>query len=126
MAKKKRTRKASDRDVHSNFWGMVQIVLITAINKGQLPAAGLTIVAIVLAVKIPPQEIGKIVSQLFDMVVLGNFVGYILFLMTLLLWYLHNKRERHRSETELRRVSWERDKFQRLVLGDKLIESSED
>lgn len=126
MAKKKSKTKARDRGVQSNFWGMLQIVLIAAINKGQLPGTCFTIVAIVLAIRVPRQEIAKVISQMFDIVVLGNFVGYILFFVSLSLWYLHNKRERRISENELRRVSRERDKFQRQVLGDKLIESSED
>lgn len=124
MAKRKPKQKANNRSVQSNFWGMVQVVLVASMNKGQLLSAVFGIIMIVLAVKMPPEEVGKIASQLVDIVVLGNFVGYILFALTLLLWCLHNKRERRVSEKELRRVSRLRDELQRQILGDENIVSS--
>lgn len=118
-------KKKPTKGHHSNMWGMLETVLVAAINKGQVPVVTTSLVLLVIAVRVPEENISKVFDHLFDTVVLGNFVGYALTPITLMAWFLHTKRQRRIYEREVRRVAKTRDDVQRKLLGDKFVQSSE-
>lgn len=118
-------RKKEVDGTQSNVWGMLQTVLVAAINKGQVPVVTTSLFVLVIAIRVPEDTISRIVDRLFDIVVLGNFVGYFLALIISMLWFLHAKRQRHVFEREVRRVAKVRDKVQRKLLGPEYVQSSE-
>lgn len=121
MAKKK-TKERASRTV--NVWAMVRDVLIASINKGQLPIAGVILFVIILAVKMPSEQAGELLTKIFDFLINGYLLGYILFVASVFGWFAHVKIQRRTFANEIRRVGDEKTKLQEKILP-KLIDSSE-
>ncbi len=120
------TKKGSRSEkIEKNGWACLSEVLIASINKGQLPIALIGLFFIIWVYKLPSDCLSSITTNLMDIVVLGNFIGYVLSGLFLSFWFLHTKRQRRIYENEIKRISDEKKKLQEQLLGKKHIESSE-
>ena len=101
-------------------WHMLRDIFVTAINRGQLLAAGLLLILLVIFIRLPAEslksEFGLIIKSLID----GSLLGYALFLLALGAWYAHAKKLRSASFKEQKRIGNEKTALQkRAGLGDK-------
>jgi len=98
-------------------------VLIASMNRGQFPLALLGAIILSLIWRMPEQEVGILVSRLIQG--LENFYlgGYLLFLATLVGWYIHAKHQRRIIAEEMERLSNERNKLRGTTLGDRVQSS---
>ncbi len=76
-------------------------VIITAINKGQLPFVIVGAVVVILAWKVPPEEVTPLVKWVFEKLSTWSLLGYSLFVVTVFLWYFHAQRVRRELSKEL-------------------------
>ena len=72
----------------------------------------------------PPQDVSKLVFQIFDMLANGKLLGYVLFSLVSVGWFVHAKWQRRIMSEEIDRVSQERNLLQEKAI-DAPIESSE-
>lgn len=121
MAKKK-PKEPARRTI--NIWAMIRDVLIASINKGQLLIAGVILFILILAVKMPSEQTGELLKKIFDSLISGYILGYILFVASVFGWFVHVKIQRRTFHDEIRRVGDEKTELQKKILP-KLIESSE-
>ncbi len=119
---KQRTERVETRKI--NIWVMLRDVLIASINKGQLPIAIVGLFILILAIKMPSEQAGKLISELLDLAIKGKLLGYVLFVGAVFGWLIHTKRQRRTITKEIRRIGDEKTKLQEK-LAPKLIESSE-
>lgn len=104
---------------------MLRDVLIASINKGQFPIALLAIIAVVMLMRMPPEDIGKLVLRLLDAAERRWVVGYALCAVTALGWFFHARFQRRVIDGEVARVCDERTRLQQQALGN-IVKSSED
>jgi len=102
---------------------MIRDVLIASINKGQFPLGIFGIIMIILALRLPSEEISKLAWAILNDVKQGQMIGNILFLITLGGWLTHARWQRKNITLEMKRVSDQRNQLQK-ELGLK-IKSSE-
>ncbi len=103
-----------------DFWTMVRDVLVTSINRGQLPQATTALVFIVLVVRMPRADVSKLVFSVIDGLANWSLVGWFAAGVTIILWYWHVRLQRRWWSPEMSRVSKERTKWQKRALDEKL------
>ncbi len=93
-------------------------------NKGQFPLAlfGVTIIAIIY--RMPPARVADVADRCLEFLVQGYLAGYAIAVVTIVLWFFHSKAQRRNISDELKRLSGERTKLQKRLIGRK-IESSD-
>jgi len=90
----------------------VRDVLVTAINRGQLPALGVIAIVLTLLWRMPESDISTLVFDLLDTLKKWQTTGYVLFLLCLFFWYIHVKHLRKAFSEEMRRVGREKSGLQ--------------
>jgi hypothetical protein len=118
MAKGSRSTRSE-----ANFWGMLRDVLIAAMGKGQLPVAVAGMVFIIMAIRMPPEDISKLAFQMLSDLKEGYLVGDVLSGIFLISWYIHAKAQRRAIASEIDRIGLEKSRLQKENIGD-IIESS--
>jgi hypothetical protein len=106
------------------FYHMLRDVLVASLNKGQFLVALNGLILIVLILKMPSADVGRLVLRLLDLAEAHYLLGYILAVVSLLCWFGHSKYQRRMITQELDRLSGERNRLQAQALGNR-IESSE-
>lgn len=105
------------------FWHMWRDVLVTSMNKGQFPVALVGMIFLVMIIKMPGADVSKLVFQIFADVKAGWLAGYAGCFGLVVAWFLHSKRQRRISASELRRISAERNRLQADATGLNLTSS---
>jgi hypothetical protein len=103
---------------------MLRDVLVASLNKGQFLVALNGLILIVLILKMPSVDVGKLVFRLLDAAEARYILGYILAGVSLLGWFVHSKYQRREIARELERLSGERNRLQSQALGNR-VKSSE-
>lgn len=120
-----RPKQQNRKIVHeSNFWGMVENVLIQSINKGQLPLAGLILIIMFIILRLPEEKVYDLVKQLFNLATVYKVGGWIFFGISIFGWIFSAKSMRRRHTLEIRRLSNERTKLQEKLLNKNLPSSN--
>jgi|HubBroStandDraft_1064217.scaffolds.fasta_scaffold569872_1 hypothetical protein len=107
----------------ANFWGMVRDVSLAAISKGQLPVLIAGIIFIIMALRMPPDDISKLAFQMLSDLRGGYLVGYLLSCVFLISWYVHARSQRRTIADEVDRIGKEKSKLQSEQIGP-IVESS--
>lgn len=107
-----------------NFWGMLRDVLLASISKGQFPMAMGCLIAIVMILKMPAEDVSKLVFQMLKGVEEVRLVGYLTTLVALTGWFYHARWQRKMMAEEVNRIAGERNKLQANRLGSDSVESS--
>jgi hypothetical protein len=103
---------------------MLRDVFVALINKGQFPMVIAGLVAVVIILKMPPQDVSKLVFRLLDVSEMRWYAGYLLAVITVFSWFFHSRYQRRVMTGEVTRVSEQRNRLQKKELGPK-VESSE-
>ena len=106
------------------FWQMWRDIFVTAINKGQFLTAILGLFFLIVAWRLPPEELTSLVKDILLSLKNGYVLGYVLFALSLTGWYIHSKRIRTLASKEEKRIGNEKSELQRRVgLGNKVRSS---
>lgn len=65
-----------------NVWTMIRDVFVASINKGQFPLALAGFITLFALLKMPGDDVSKLVFRVFDAIENGCLVGYVLFFVT--------------------------------------------
>ena len=117
-----KSQKKKSKTVHAtNIWGALERIVIAAINKGQLPILGGIAIVLFIIWKMPPADVSELAFKIFDKVVIGNVIGYIVGGGSIVVCFGVVKTQRRINEREKKRLGKERTKWQeralRLELG---------
>ena len=124
-AKRKKHHAGRFESRNINAWAMIRDVLVASISKGQLPIAIIGLILIILCVKIPSEQAGKLLFEILDLLVKGRLLGYSLLVVVVFGWFVHIKLQRRTFTHEISRVSDEKTELQKKLLPTN-IESSEE
>jgi len=122
MAGRKSKEEVGDK---INVFRMLRDVLIQSMNKGQLPLAGLILLAIITVLKMLGKDVSDLATRVVGLLLTGELLGWGLAGGFAIGWFVHAKKQRQVIVKEIERLSDERDKWQKKVIGGKVI-SSED
>lgn len=104
---------------------VVRDVLVASMNKGQFPLAIVSLIIIVLILKMPPDDVSKLVFSIINLMQDGYLLGYVLFAGSTGGWFFHAKWQRRVITTEFNRMSAERNNVQEQKLGARIKSSRE-
>lgn len=122
MARNQRNKNRNN-SYRPNFWGFMQNVLIAALNKGQLLGMGIIVFFLILAIKLPSNEIVPLIEKILDISKINSILGWILAGFTTFGGFLVNRWQRRIHTNEVRRISNEK-KLLQQKLTDKQLPSS--
>jgi len=122
MAKKSGNRNQRPQKV--GIAQSVRDVLIASMNKGQFPLALLALITLAVLYKMPGEDVSRLVFTYATDLANNGIIGYVLFGITALSWFVHAKWQRRKINREMARMGREKTKWQEIALGKKL-ETSE-
>lgn len=94
-------------------------------NKGQFPIALVGLIFVIMILKMPSEDVSKLVFKLFDALIMRYIFGYVAAVVAIGGWFIHSKWQRRIITVEMKRIARERDKWQRQILGNSGLQSSE-
>ena len=103
----------------------IRDILIASMNRGQFPLAVVSLVVIVLILKMPEEDVSKLVFSIIDGLENWKLLGYFMSFGLAAGWFLHAKWQRKLLASEIERISNERNKVQAQKLGNKVKSSKE-
>lgn len=121
-SQKNSRRKPSAR---TNWPGAVSNIVVSAINKGQLPILGIIFLLGLILWRLPEEQLSKFVFKFLEHLANGAIAGYVLSVALLFGWYIHAKAMRARFSNEAQRIGREKSDLQSRLLKENL-ESSDD
>jgi hypothetical protein len=99
---------------------MVRDVLVTAMDRGQLPVlAGFAVLGGV-AWRLPPEELTKFAYDILDRFTSGSLLGWGLFILAAFGWWWHVRKLLMMHVTEVGRIGNEKSAAQDLAAGERL------
>jgi len=102
----------------------IRDMVISAINKGQLPIFGLFLVILMLIYKMPETDVSKLVFEILDSLRRGEFIAYILLGITAFGWLAHARIMRKTFTDEARRIGREKSNLQSQLADIKFKSSN--
>jgi hypothetical protein len=106
-----------------NLYGMIQNVLVSSMAKGQAPLFVVAGIFALMVVKMPAEDVSKLVFRILDALEHGYLFGYVGTVLSVGGWFVHAKVQRRTIHEEMKRLAEHRTKLQ-LQQGTDL-ESSE-
>jgi hypothetical protein len=103
---------------------MMRDVLVASMNKGQFPLAIVALIFIVIIVKMPAEDVSKLMFHVVERLEQGQMIGYVLAVFFAMGWFFHARFQRRLINDEMQRISQQRTSLQARTLG-KRIKSSE-
>jgi hypothetical protein len=103
---------------------MLRDVFIASINKGQFPLAIAGGLAALLILKMPPEDVSRLVFRIFEGLKHGWLAGYVISALSLGGWFFHARFQRRIINDEMTRISNERNKSQSKAMGGTKLPSS--
>lgn len=97
----------------------VRDMVVSSINKGQLPLFGIFFVFCLLILKMPAEDVSALVFELAKALNEGESIAYILLCITLVAWYAHAKFMRKAFSDEAARIGNEKSDLQSKMAGVK-------
>lgn len=107
-----------------NTWSAAtRDMVVTSINKGQLPILGVLAIVLSVAWRLPEDRLAKLVEDIFASLNSGELIGYTLFVVTLIAWYFHSRYMRKTFSKEYERIGKEKSNLQSSAAGVKFPSS---
>ena len=108
------------------LWQMVGDLLIHVTNKGQILPFVFGVVLIVIASRMPSEELGKLAEVLLAWRTGVCVGGYVLALLVAFVWFWHVRFERRLHKGEIDRLAEERTFWQQIAMDQKMRSSKSD
>ena len=99
-------------------------IVVTSMNRGQLPILGMIAIVLVLVWKLPEEKATELIFSIFHALQEGALIGYVLFIATVAGWYFHSKWMRKMFSEEAKRIGKEESGLQSALTGDKFPSSN--
>jgi len=119
--KKKTEESTSGKTV--SVWEMIRDVLIASMNKGQFPLALVSLIVVTLILKMPSDDVSKLVFSLIEKLESGVLVTNLMLIASLGGWFFHAKYQRRIITVEIERLSEERTALQYSQIGNRVKSS---
>ncbi|UEA17474.1 hypothetical protein K7G92_000679 [Pasteurella canis] len=74
----------------------VRDVLNTAMNRGQLPLLFILLCCFLVLYRLPQEELSHLVFKIFQGLKDGHFIGYVLAVLILIIWYWDGRKIRRK------------------------------
>ncbi|MEO8516556.1 MAG: hypothetical protein ABI426_07425 [Flavobacterium sp.] len=116
-------KKVSDYN-KPNFWGMIQNVLIAALNKGQFLLGFVGLILMIMVLKLTQEDTKSLLDDIIGMFKDWHYFGWALGIFSTSGWYLGTKRLRHINTKEINRISAEKKQLQLKATNKKLRSSN--
>lgn len=101
---------------YSNWPGAFRDVLVASLNKGQFPIAVVLVIFIIIFWRLPATDLKSILEDFLNRFESNYIFGWVLFVITLLGWYFHNRYVRKVHLNEINRILQEKQDLQGLLL----------
>lgn len=98
-------------------------IVIAAMNKGQLIPVLLGACIIIILWRMPSDDVTKLANRLLDLLSNHAIFGYALWLVTIMLWYVHATHVRNVHNVESGRIGKEKSRLQEQLLERPLPSS---
>ncbi len=98
-------------------------VLIASLSKGQFPVALLGLIIIVIILRLPPNDLSKLVIAIFDNITSNLIFSFFISPMLVLGWFFHVRWQRKMYIDEIKRITDERNNAQQHLIGEKMTSS---
>lgn len=127
MAKKtRRSQEQTEKPlVKVTVAEMVRDVMIRAMDLGQGPFYVIAFIVVIVLIRMPEDNVGKLVDQFIIGLKEKWLIGYLLSILFFSLWILSSRWQRSIHSKELDRMSKEKTELQKEKLGDNLKSSRE-
>jgi hypothetical protein len=112
----------SPSSMRPNIWGAITMMVVAAIDKGQLPLVLIAAVLVFLIYRMPTSEVTPFARHLLDVLEKGHIIGYIIALGAFIGWLIHASWQRRLISSEFREITKERDHYQEMA--GVIVESS--
>lgn len=109
-----RSKTANGRMTWAHAW---RDMVVSSINKGQLPVFGLFLLALAVIYKMPSQDVSRMVFRILASLRHGEGFSYPLFLASLVGWYTHARYQRKAFSDECSRIGKEKSNLQSRLAG---------
>ena len=107
-----------------NFWGMWLGVFQASLNRGQFLVAMMGFIYVIMILKMPPEDVSKLMFEILAKLERGYLIGYILGIFSSFGWFIHARTQRRIISREMERIGLEKSHLQSNKL-DGNIKSSE-
>lgn len=98
-------------------------IVVTSMNRGQLPVLGMIAVAMLLIWRLPEEKAGELVFSILAALGQGELWAYVFLVLTIGGWYLHSKWMRKMFSAETKRIGREKSDLQSQLAGEKFKSS---
>lgn len=95
----------------------VRDIVVTSINRGQLPILGMIAVALLVLYRLPEGDIAKLALEVVESLRRGEFWAYLIELATVVAWYVHSRAMRKAFSDEAERIGREKSRVQSQAAG---------
>ncbi len=107
------------------MWHAISNIAVASINKGQFGLAILGAVMIVALVKMPGEDVSKLVFRILEDLEKGELWSWIVAASSLTGWFLHARIQRRVITKEMDRIALLRNKLQQKLLDGNISSSNE-
>lgn len=114
MAKPAASHQGTARGTRNSIgWAQsLRDMVVTAINKGQLPVLAVLLILLMVIFKMPGEDVAKLASDIVAALIAGELVGYLLALTFGFGWFFHSRSLRKTFSNEYERIGTEKSKLQ--------------
>lgn len=102
----------------------VRDIVVAAINRGQLPVLGLLALLLLLIWKMPPDQAGAFLVEMWRDLRAAQMLAYFLLAGSVGGWYFHSKSQRKWFSEEMDRIGKEKSDLQSTISGTKFKSSN--
>jgi hypothetical protein len=95
-------------------------IIITSMNKGQLPLLAFAGVIAVLVWRMPAADIPALIDRILTRLESGELLGWLLTLLLVIGWYTHARWLRREYAEEFERIGREKSRLQEGAAGRRL------
>lgn len=118
-----KTRKASNNQKVT--WAQAfRDVTIASMNRGQLPVLALIAFVMLMVVRMPSEDVSKLVFSVMEKLANGEMVAYVLLVVVTGAWFFHARKMRQAFTAEMERAGREKSRLQGAVSGEQYKSSN--
>ncbi len=98
---------------------MMRDVLVASICRGQFPLALIGVIVLAIVLKMPSEDVTRVLFHLVDLMERHEVLGYVLAAMCATGWFLHARLQRRWIGDERRRLNNERTELLAALSGTR-------
>jgi hypothetical protein len=100
---------------------MIRDIALVSINIGQFPLAIVAAIILVILLKLPSEDVSKLVFRILEKFELLYLGGWMLSMLLVYFWYNNIKTLRKNQYKELNRLAKEKEDLQQFLMTEKAM-----